>query len=58
MKKRQIFCFALIQLGYWGYYATFCGYITALLVENGISNTGLSAAVFGYQACADRKSVV
>ena len=53
MKKRKyIICFALIQIGYWVYYATFGGYITALLVENGISNTGLSIAVLGYQACA------
>lgn len=54
MKKRNgmILCFALLQLGYWGYFATFAGYITSLMVENGISNTGLSAAVFGYQICA------
>lgn len=58
MTRSRIFCFALIQLGYWGYYATFCGYITALLVENGISNTGLSAAVFGYQACAFAGSIL
>lgn len=53
MKRRKYaICFALIQMGYWAYYATFGGYITALLVENGISNTGLSLAVLGYQACA------
>lgn len=45
-------CFLAVQIGYWSSFGYCVGFILSYLVDHGISNTGLSIAVLGYQGCS------
>lgn len=51
MSKRLCIGFSLLEISYWSFHASFIGFISAFLLENGISNTMLSLLIAGYFLC-------
>ena len=51
MSKRLSICFSLLEISYWSFHASFIGFISAFLLENGISNTMLSLLIAGFFLC-------
>ena len=51
MSKRLCIGFSLLEISYWSFHASFIGFISAFLLENGISNTTLSLLIAGYFLC-------
>jgi len=48
MSKHLCIWFSLLEISYWSFHASFIGFISAFLLENGISNTMLSLLIAGY----------
>lgn len=51
MSKRLCIGFSLLEISYWSFHASFIGFISVFLLENGISNTTLSLLIAGYFLC-------
>ncbi|MBR0087502.1 MAG: MFS transporter [Lachnospiraceae bacterium] len=51
-KKKVFFVFCLLQVTYWGCYASFLGYFSAFMLANGMSNTVLSLILSIYLMAA------
>lgn len=51
MSKRLCIGFALLEISYWSFHASFIGFLSAYLLENGVSNTMLSLLIAGYFTC-------
>lgn len=58
MSKRLCIGFSLLEISYWSFHASFIGFISAFLLENGISNTMLSLLIAGYFICTVMGSFV
>lgn len=51
MSKRLCIGFSLLEISYWSFHASFIGFISAFLLEKGISNTMLSLLIAGFFLC-------
>jgi len=58
MSKKHFTGFAVLQISYWCFHASFICYASAFFLHNGIGNTAVSLLLAGYMLCSFLGSIV